>query len=369
MRKGITIYPGLGNSAINNLQLIERACEAGITRLMISLALPYADVAAASFEMCRLLKAARRHQMDVVAACTPEILRMFHLRHLSFRSLRIMGIRTLYMQRFDVEEVARFSRNEQHIHIQFNAGAVTEENLQRLLEKKPNLRQLEALHGRYPRVGTGLSEENLVKKTVMLHRAGIAVSAFVAGARRTLPPLYDGQPSLEAHRMMSCDLACRHFAAIGMDSVFIGDSFPTDVELDSLGSVRQWEIALRIDLYTHNMLQKRLLHYVYTARFDEARDAVRAFEGEERAASLGGEIVPENTVPRKFGDITVDNSTCPDFAGEIQIMKRSSPASRYTNVVGDVHRDETFLINYIMPGRHFRFLFGWLTFFMLPVAA
>ena len=307
--------------------------------------------------------------MDVVAACTPEIMRMLHLRQVSFRSLRIMGIHTLYFGDFDADELARLSRNDQHIHIQFNAGAVNEEELNKLLAQNPNLRQLEGLHGRYPRLGTGLSEENLVKKTVMLHRAGISVSAFVAGERRTLPPLYDGLPSLEAHRFFSCDLACRHFAAIGMDSVFIGDSFPTDGELDAMGSVRRWEIALRIDLYTHDLLQQRLLRYVYTARFDEARDAVRAFEGEERAAELGGAIAPENTVGRKYGDITVDNAVCPEFAGELQIIKRPSPPSRYTNVVGDVCEEEAFLINYIMPGRQFRFIFDWVFAFMLSVAA
>ena len=127
MKKGITIYPGLENSAMNNIQLIERAVHSGITRLMLSLALPYADANSASFEVGRLLKAARRYQLDVVAALTPEILRMLHLKRLSFRSLRILGIRTLYMEKFDAEKLADFSRNEQHIRIQFNAATVTEE--------------------------------------------------------------------------------------------------------------------------------------------------------------------------------------------------------------------------------------------------
>ena len=369
MKKGITVYPGLGNSAIINLQLIERAVQAGVTRLMLSLALPYADIAAASFEVGRILKTARRHQMDVIAACTPEILRMLHLRRMSFRSLRIMGIRTLYISGFNAEELARFSRNEQHIRIQFDAGAVTEEKLNLLLEKNPNLRQLEALHGRYPRIGSGLSEENLVKKTVLLHRAGITVSAFIAGSKRLIPPLYDGQPSLESHRTMSCDLACRHLAAIGIDSVFIGDSFPTDAELDSISTVKKWVVSLRANLYVHNTVQLNFLHQIYTARIDEARDAVRAYEGERLAAKWGLNIEPQNMITRNPGAITVDNADCPEFTGELQIIKRLSPASRYTNVVGTVRSDEAFLINYIMPGRNFRFLFGWLTFAAITLVA
>ena len=369
MRKGITVYPGLGNSAINNIQLIERAVQSGVTRLMLSLALPYADVNLASFEIGRVLKTARRHQLDVVAAATPEILRMLHLKHLSFRSLRIMGIRTLYMKEFNAKELARFSHNDQHIHIQFNAAAVTEENIEQLLANHPNLQRLEAIHGRYPRKGTGLSEENLVKKTVLLHKFGVSVSAFIPGSRRILPPLCDGQPSLESHRSMSADLACRHLAAIGIDSVFIGDSFPTDAELDALGSVKRWEISLRINLYTHDAIQIKLLHNIYTARYDEARDAVRAYEGESVAKKLGSNIAPENTVPRKFGDITIDNDGCPEFTGELQIIKRSSPASHFTNVAADVHEEEQFLINYIIPGRHFRFLFDVVMFFVVGNAA
>ena len=163
---------------------------------------------------------------------------------------------------------------------------------------------------------------------------------------------------MEAHRYVDTDLACRHFAAIGMDSVFIGDAFPSETELQALSDIKNKMISLKVHLNTEDSLQKKLLGYRFTARYDEARDAVRAMEGEAYALKLGGAIMPENIQERLYGDITIDNVNCPGFMGELQIMKRPSPPSERTNVAARVNEDEQFLIDYIVPGKRFRFLFG-----------
>ena len=358
VRKGIAVYPGLSDSASENLRLVERAVNAGITRLVLPLVLPYANIKQAAMEVSRLLRAANRYNMDVIVALTPEVLRILHLKHLSFRSLRIMGIRTLYVHKFSPKGIAELSRNNQHIRIQFNTAAVTEKTLEELLDNNPNIRQLEATFGVYPRQGTGLSEENLLHKTVLLHRAGISVCAFAACEHHNTPPLYDGSPTLEAHRGVSADLACRHLAAIGVDSVFLSDCFPTVEELNSLRILKSTEIAVKITPHTEDALQLWLLGRHFTARFDEARDAVRALEGEANALKTGENILPENNTERKVGDVTIDNNVCPEFMGELQIIKRNSPPNPGINVAASVRKEEAFLIKYILPGRNFRFLFG-----------
>ena len=110
-------------------------------------------------------------------------------------------------------------------------------------------------------------------------------------------------------------------AAIGVDSVFIGDSSPTDEDLNSLVHTQSYDISLRIDLLTHDPLQLKLLHYRFTARFDEARDAVRAKEGEALTEKIGGAILPENTIKREYGNITIDNENAGRYMGELQIVK------------------------------------------------
>lgn len=359
IRKGITLYPGLSDTPAKNLNLIEQAVKCGITRIILTLVLPYADMRQANDEFHFLIKAARRYNMDVATSLTPETMKALRLKKFSLRSLKILGIRTLQINNFNnitAKDIAELSRNKQSIQIQFNASRVTQKTIDDLISARPNIKQLEAIHNVYPREGTGLSEENLIQKTVMLHKVGISVSAFVPSSRHHSPPLRAGLPSLESHRHISTDLACRHFAAIGMDSIFISDVSPSDEELFALGHTSGLDIAIKINPRTSDPLQLRLLKYRFTARFDEARDAVRAKESEKAAELLGGPILPENNVERRYGDITIDNETCIGFMGELQIIKRPSPASPRTNVAAAIREEETFLINYIMPGRTFRFL-------------
>ena len=356
MEKGITIYPGLDNSPEENLQLLAQAADCGIHRVFFSLMLPYANLRQAKSELGRLLSLARRLHMDIIAALTPDVMRALHISHLRLEAFRFMGIHTLYLKNFLPEDLAELSRNPYGIHIQFSASRLTMNELGRLLYERPNLQQLEALHNGYDREGTGLSEENLIRRTVMFHRSGIRVSAFIPSSGHR-SPFHAGIPSLEMHRHMPVDLACRHYAAIGMDSVFFADSRPSVEELHALGSLPQGEIVLRARFLTEDDLQRQLLRHSFTARIDEARDAVRAMEGTAITTKLGRTILPENTVERRIGDITIDNRDCTGFMGEVQIIKRPSPASSRTNVAARIHEEEAFLIDYVIPGKKFRFQF------------
>ena len=356
MEKGITIYPGLDNSPEENLQLMKNAASCGIHRVFISLLLPYADLRRAKKELGGLLSCAKKLRMDVAAALTPDVMHTLHITHLRLKAFHLIGIQTLFLKNFLPQDLAELSRNPYGIHIQFSASRMTTEDIRLLLKECPNLRQLEALHSGYDREGTGMSEENLIRRTVMLHRSGIRVSAFVPSARRR-SPFHAGIPSMEMHRHMAADLACRHYAAIGMDSVFFADSMPTPEELQALGNLSSRVIGLRASFITQDQVQKELLCHTFTARIDEARDAVRATEGTSILSAMGHRILPENTVERGTGDITIDNETCHGYMGEVQIIKRPSPASSRTNVAARIHGEETFLINYIIPGKRFRFLF------------
>lgn len=356
MEKGITIYPGLNNSPEENLRLLRQAADYGIHRVFFSLILPYANLRQAKKELGRLIYQAQKLRMDVIAALTPDVMRTLHISHLRLEAFRLIGIQTLFLKNFIPEDLAELSHNPYGIHIQFSASRVTMDELSLLLQERPNLTQLEALHGGYDREGTGMSEENLIRRTVMLHRSGIRVSAFVPSAGKR-PPFHAGSPSLEMHRHMSADLACRHYAAMGMDSVFFADSMPSASELHALGNLSSHEIVLRAHFLTANDVERQLLRHPFTARIDEARDAIRAVEGQGILIEIGKSIPPDNTRARLVGDITVDNETCTGFMGEVQIIKRPSPASSRTNVAARIHEEETFLINYIMPGRKFRFQF------------
>ena len=353
MQNGISIYPGLDNTVEENLDLIEKAAKLGITRIFTSLHIPETDRQALKRELVRLLKAAQRHRMEIISDIAPGTMEMLGIREFSLSAFRMMGISTL---RFDygygAQQIAEFSRNRQRIRIQLNASTMTGKFLTELIRNKADFANIDALHNFYPRPGTGLSEETLVRKTVMLHNVGIRVGAFVPCSGRRRAPLYEGLPTMEDHRVLSSDLAARHLAALGVDSIFLADSLPSDEELLAVSRVRADEVIVHARVLTRDPVQRALLKNTFTSRIDEARDAIRAQESREL---LEGAVAPEPPRPRPSGAVTIDNESYLRYMGELEIIKRPQPADSRTNVVARVAEDESFLLDYITPGRRFSF--------------
>ncbi len=357
MQTGISIYPGLDNSLEENLQLIDTAARKGVTRLFTSFHIPETDKSVFKNEIGQILQAACQAGMEIISDISPETLELLGMENFSLSAFHFLGIQTLRLDYgYGIEEIARLSRNPQHIHIQLNASTISGRQLTELLQAKADFSQLDALHNFYPREGTGLSEETLVRKTAMLHKAGIHVGAFIPSQYRCRSPLRCGLPTLEMHRGRTVSLTSRHLAAIGMDSIFISDSLPSDHELTILQHLPTNRVTLHLQLLTKDPTQLALLSHTFTARTDEARDAVRAQES--RHLLQGVSILPENALVRTHGAVTIDNNAYGRYMGELQIIKRPQPADSRCNVVAHIPDDEAFLINYIIPGRKFGFEFS-----------
>ena len=114
-------------------------------------------------------------------------------------------------------------------------------------------------------------------------------------------------------------------------------------------------VMIKAQLTTRNLFLQKLLRSPFTARLDEARDAIRA---QESRLMLNDHIIePENNKVRPYGAITLDNKEYLRYMGELQIIQRPQPADPRVNVVGRVLAEEEFLLNYIIPGRRFGFDF------------
>ena len=356
MQTGISIYPGLDNSIEENLQLINDAAKHGITRLFTSLHIPETDPAAFQQELHLLLKAAREHHMEIISDISPKTMEILGIDHFRLSAFQFLGIHTLRLDDgYCIDEIAALSRNNQHMHIQLNASTITPRFLHELMLAEADFDNIDALHNFYPREGTGLSEETLVRKTGFLHKAGIRVGAFIPSQHRRRSPLRAGLPTLEMHRDFSVSLAARHLIAVGIDSIFISDSLPAAEEIEDLAALKPDQITLHAAQITKDPIQQELLAHTFTARLDEARDAVRAQES--RSLLKGRCILPENNRVRSFGAITIDNKDYLRYMGELQIIKRPQSADARTNVAAQILPEESFLINYIIPGKKFAFTF------------
>lgn len=356
MQTGISVYPGLDCTLKENLHLIEFAAKLGVQRIFTSLHISEMDQRVIKEEFSAIVHKARQYDMEIVSDIAPKTLKILDMRHLSLATFQFMGIHTLRIDHsYGAARIAELSRNTQNIRIQINASTTTGKFLTALLQENANFDNIDALHNFYPREGTGLAEATLVRKTAMLHKAGISVGAFVPCYFRRRSPLRRGLPTLEMHRDFPLSLAARHLAAIGIDSIFIGDSLPSKEELETLVSIKENCVTMRAELSLKEPVQEELLAHIFTARLDEARDAVRAQESRAILKEMRLDILPQNQKMRPYGAVTLDNKDYGRYMGELQIIKHPQPADERVNVAALIPEEEQFLINYIIPGKKFSF--------------
>ncbi|BEU87951.1 MupG family TIM beta-alpha barrel fold protein [Selenomonas sp. TAMA-11512] len=357
MKTGISIYPGVDNTSEENLRLLDSAAHLGISRLFISCNTNLKNFDDSKEIFSKVVQRARQLNFEIILDMTDSLLSLFSMRTLSLSAFQFLGIHTLRMPYdYNAKEIASLSHNTQGIRIGLHASSVSGRFLGELLDAKADFDNIDAFHSAYAHEGTGLSESTLVRKTAMLHKAGIHVSAFIPSQERRRSPLRRGMPTLEMHRDISLSLAARHMAAVGLDSVFIGDSLPSKDELTTITSIKPNLIVLRAQLLQEDSIQNELLHQTYTARLDEARDAVRAVESKQYIQEQSLVIEPTEPHVRPYGSVTIDNKNYGEYMGELQILKRPLPADPRVNIAAHIPEEEQFLINYIIPGKKFSFL-------------
>jgi hypothetical protein len=139
--------------------------------------------------------------------------------------------------------------------------------------------------------------------------------------------------------------------------VILSDSLPTNEEMASLGRLSGDRVTLSAKLMSKDENLPQFLAQTFTARLDEARDAIRAQESRNHLKNLGIAIAPENTAARPVGAITLDNIDYGRYMGELQIIREPQEADPRTNVVAMIDEEELGLLQYITPGRKFSFRF------------
>ena len=359
MQYGISIYPGLDNTHKENLMLLKKAAAKGFSRVFTSFHIPETNISSFKSELIELIQEANLLNMEIISDISPETLKILDIPTFSPKIFKNLGIKTIRIDYgFNIDEIAKLSRNRQNIRIQLNASTITPRIIDELKSAKTNFKNIDALHNFYPREGTGLSEKFFIEKTSMLQNVGIKVGAFIPSQSKRRSPLKEGLPTLEMHRKKSVSLAARHLAAIGIDSIIIADSLPSDNELDVLSQVNEDCVSLSSEMITTDVkIQKYLTSSTFSSRIDEAQDAIRSQESRQFIKNMQISVKPDNTKAKKIGSITIDNELYGRYMGELQILKCSKPAENRTNLVAQINESELFLLKYITPGRNFRFVF------------
>ena len=208
-----------------------------------------------------------------------------------------------------------------------------------------------AMHNFYPRPETGLDEDYLRETTEALQKAGLKVLAFIPGDTNRRGPVYEGLPTLEAHRYLFPSAAFADLALnYGIEEIFVGDPGLSQTEIDRISRFCRegiLSIPCEIEESWHH-----LYHQVFTCRMDSPRKLVR-FQ-ESRIYSCQGQITePHNCAERTAGSLTIDNMRYGRYSGEIMLIRSDLPADNRVNVIGQVPDNALLLLDLIGRGAKF----------------
>lgn len=257
--------------------------------------------------------------------------------------LRLWALRIDYG--FSLSEIQAMAEK---MPIVLNASTTTVDDARAIAAKGKSVM---AMHNFYPRPETGLEEDYLRETTEALQNAGLKVLAFIPGDTRKRGPVFEGVPTLEAHRNI---LPSAAFADLtlnyGMEAVFVGDPGISQREIDRIDRFCR-EGILSIPCQIQEDWQ-HLYHQVFTCRMDSPKRIVR-FQESRTYSCQGPATEPANCVPRIRGSLTIDNLRYGRYSGEIMLVRSDLPADDRVNVIGHVPENALLLLDLIGRGRKF----------------
>ncbi len=295
-----------------------------------------------SREICQALAV---HGFRTIADVSVKTLEQFGCSDLTelAKELQLWAIRIDYG--FSAEEIEAMASRYPLV---LNASTTSPADARRIAEGAV---QVFALHNFYPRPETGLDEELFVERTAALQAAGLSVQAFIPGDTRKRGPIFEGLPTLEAHRYLPPSVAFIDMnQRFGIEDIFLADPGISEKESRRIAYYCQTGVipvpAKLSEGWEH------LYDKVFTCRVDSPKWLIRFMES--RTYSCQGETVaPGNCIKRLRGSITVDNVNYGRYSGEIMMMRSDLPADGRVNVIGSI--DETYELLLDRIGRGMKF--------------
>ena len=338
--KGISVFPGLDYSVSENIEYIERAFRNGVEYVFTSVHIPEADRIRVREEFEIILKEVEKRSMKVIVDISKRFFDEFRWENYKINALRLdFG--------FDDNEITELSHK---YNIQLNASTVSEEWMERLVKSGLNIENLSVCHNYYPRNNTGISLEFLTERNDFFRKAGLKTMAFVPGSEFRRGPLYEGLPTVEAHRNVHILTSAQALLYAGTDVILIGDSMAGAKELEAFGKAEKGKWILPV-LFFEEAKERYgdFLFQEHIHRSDAAEDVIRS---EKIYSNKDVEVF--NTGLRASGAVTMDNKHYGRYAGSLQIVKKNLTSDHRVNILGFVC-DNGLLTEKIKPGEKFTF--------------
>lgn len=269
---------------------------------------------------------------QIIADISPRTLTMFDCDSISElnRKLPIDIVRIDFG--FTLNEVLEASET---VPICLNASTLSQDWL--LAIKKTN-RKFFAMHNYYPRPETGLDNLQFDERNLRLREYNIEIMAFIPGDLKKRGPIYEGLPTLEAHRFLLpyvsfVQMTLKHDIAW----VFVGDGMISQNQAKLITHLIMEDTFIIPTVFEKDLPNNLsvLFEKNYTVRPDSPATLIR-FQ-ESRVYATQGEIIkPHHCISRKKGTLTIDNENYGRYSGEIQITRTDLPKDERVNVLGHV---------------------------------
>lgn len=240
---------------------------------------------------------------------------------------------------FTMNDAAELSKSYK---IALNASTVTEKDLADLRSLKVDFNNIEAWHNYYPLIYTGLDEAYFLQQNHLFKKENIKVAAFVMGNEQLRGPMFQGLPTLEAHRNPQVfKNSLELLNAYSVNKVFIGDAV-----ISEMVQVQFQQYFMHQTLVLRAVMKQKfepLFNRFYHNRPEVARDVVRIVESRGLFAKhqLSG-----SSAPRNAGDITINKQELARYAGEVQLVKRALPKDPSVLTIGKIIEEDIALLAY-----------------------
>ena len=281
----------------------------------------------------------------IIADVSTKTVAQFGCRDLTdlAKKLQLWALRIDYgFSREEIEAMA------EKMPIVLNASTTTAEDARAIAAKGGCVM---AMHNFYPRPETGLDEDYLLETTKSLQQAGLKVLAFIPGDICKRGPVFEGLPTLEAHRFSLPSAAFVDLARnYGIEEIFVGDPGLSETEQERiLRFCREEIISVPCEIEEN---WQHLYDQVFTCRMDSPKRLVR-FQESRIYSCQGATTEACNCAPRTTGSLTIDNIRYGRYSGEIMLVRSDLPADDRVNVIGHVPENALVLLNHIQRGSKF----------------
>lgn len=362
MRKlGISIYPAR-SSLTENLEYIEKAGKLGYKRVFTCLLSVKADLGYYKKILEPLIERAHAFDMEFSVDMNPTVFNNLGVTVHNLSSLDELGIDTIRLDgAFSRWENIKLTNNPFGLMIEFNTDQYSD--VLGYIHEGANKHQMQLCHNFYPQPFTGLSQRTFDNFNRYYQPTGLLNAAFVSSqADSTFGPwaVFDGLPTLEAHRAQDISSQARHLiASQAIDTIIIGNAFATDQELLQLSKVNLNITSLKVNLEPDaTEAEKRALYDVsHQSRVDASEYFVRSSvaRGLYRDVSIQPRIYTQGVFTR--GDIVIINDNLDHYRGEVELILRDTPNKGYQNLIGKISDLDLLILDEIekAPGRSFIF--------------